>query len=170
MPAGRPRKPTAIKQAEGNPGKRPLNTREPKPSRVLGLKCPKWMGEHGKAEWKRITPELARLGLLTLIDQAALELYCCNYDNAVTNYLRMLGKKGDRKTEDGKDLDIFTADTGYQQPTAAFAMFKQSCEQARKLLVEFGLSPAARTRLEVEVPKSESNTKTSRDDFEGYLD
>lgn len=36
---GRPPKPTAIKELEGNPGKRPLNKNEPKPKQTAP-KCP----------------------------------------------------------------------------------------------------------------------------------
>ena len=39
---GRKPKPTAIKELEGNPGKRPLNANEPKPERKAP-RCPGWL-------------------------------------------------------------------------------------------------------------------------------
>ena len=39
---GRKPKPTGIKQLEGNPGKRKLNEREPKPEKKAPS-CPKWL-------------------------------------------------------------------------------------------------------------------------------
>ena len=39
---GRKPKPTALKVLEGNPGKRPLNDREPVPPKGT-LKCPAWL-------------------------------------------------------------------------------------------------------------------------------
>ena len=64
---GRKPKPTALKVLEGNPGKRPLNDREPVPPRAA-LKCPAWLlpeakkgmeaararaGSHGRADHGR---------------------------------------------------------------------------------------------------------------------
>jgi len=63
-------KPTAIKILEGNPGKRPLNLNEPKPLQIAP-ECPDWLLDEAKKEWKRLAPELERLGLLTILDMAA---------------------------------------------------------------------------------------------------
>ena len=40
--AGRKPKPTAIKELEGNPGKRKLNKKEPKPEKGMPV-CPEWL-------------------------------------------------------------------------------------------------------------------------------
>ena len=50
---GRKPKPTALKVLEGNPGKRPLNDREPVPPKGT-LKCPAWLLPEAKKEWKRL--------------------------------------------------------------------------------------------------------------------
>jgi phage terminase small subunit len=39
---GRKPKPTSIKKLEGNPGKRPFNTKEPRPNKVAP-ECPDWL-------------------------------------------------------------------------------------------------------------------------------
>ena len=39
---GRKPKPTAMKELEGNPGKRPLNPNEPRPERKAP-RCPAWL-------------------------------------------------------------------------------------------------------------------------------
>src|SRR4051794_4588403 len=76
MPSlGRKPTPTKLKVAAGNPGKRPLNDREPQPA-VAEPPLPAWLPQRAKAEWRRIVPELLALGLLTRIDQAALVSYC----------------------------------------------------------------------------------------------
>ena len=49
--AGRKPKPTAIKELEGNPGKRKLNNKEPKPDKGMPV-CPEWLPPEAKAEWK----------------------------------------------------------------------------------------------------------------------
>ncbi len=44
---GRKPKPTAVKQLEGNPGKRQLNANEPKPA-ARAPSCPKWLEDDAK--------------------------------------------------------------------------------------------------------------------------
>ena len=44
---GRKPKPTAIKELEGNPGKRKLNKHEPKPIK-RAPPCPKWLTDDAK--------------------------------------------------------------------------------------------------------------------------
>lgn len=46
---GRKPKPTAMKELEGNPGKHPLNTSEPKPTKKAPA-CPKWLEPEAKKE------------------------------------------------------------------------------------------------------------------------
>ncbi len=72
---GRKPQPNKIKILKGNPGKRPLNKNEPQPDIVLS-ECPKWLKGEARAEWKRITPVLYKVGLLTEADISALEKYC----------------------------------------------------------------------------------------------
>ena len=44
---GRKSKPTAVKVLEGNPGKRSLNTGEPKPEKKAP-RCPAWLEDEAK--------------------------------------------------------------------------------------------------------------------------
>ena len=67
---GRKPKPTAVKVLEGNPGKRSLNTAEPKPEKKAP-RCPSWLEDEAKKEWKRMSKQLEQLGILTEIDMAA---------------------------------------------------------------------------------------------------
>ena len=75
---GRKPKPTAIKELEGNPGKRPLNDAEPKPERKAPP-CPKWLEPEAKKEWRRLSKQLEQIGVLTEVDQAAFASYCQAY-------------------------------------------------------------------------------------------
>ena len=67
---GRKPKPTAIKELEGNPGGRPLNPNEPRPDKKAP-RCPSWLEEEAKKEWKRMGRMLEQAGLLTEMDMAA---------------------------------------------------------------------------------------------------
>ena len=75
---GRKPKPTAVKVLEGNPGKRSLNTAEPKPEKKAP-RCPSWLEDEAKKEWKRMSKQLEQLGILTEIDMAAFAGYCQAY-------------------------------------------------------------------------------------------
>ena len=73
--AGRKPLPTNIKLLRGNPGKRPLNEREPEPKAKLP-RAPEHLNDEAKREWRRMAHTLYDLGLLTEIDRAALAAYC----------------------------------------------------------------------------------------------
>ena len=66
---GRKPKPTALKMLEGNPGGRPLNEAEPKPQKKAP-RCPPWLEDEAKREWKRMAKVLEQMGLLTEMDMA----------------------------------------------------------------------------------------------------
>lgn len=59
---GRPPKPTAIKAAEGNPGKRKLNQAEPKPNPVHTLKPPANSLADVRKFWRKYGPMLDKIG------------------------------------------------------------------------------------------------------------
>jgi phage terminase small subunit len=75
---GRKPKPTHLKLLEGNPGKRPINTREPKPE-IRVPTCPAHLCPSAKAEWKRLAQQLVMLGVITELDRAVLAAYCQAY-------------------------------------------------------------------------------------------
>ena len=60
---GRKPKPTALKLLEGNPGKRPLNDKEPKPQKKAPS-CPKWLDPEAKKEWRRLASKMEMMGIL----------------------------------------------------------------------------------------------------------
>lgn len=134
---GRPPKPTALKIVQGNPGKRALNTSEPQPRRETPT-CPAWLSVEAKREWRKMTPELERLGLLTVIDGAALAGYCQAYARW----------KQAEALLDREGL-VITTQSGYSQPHPAVAIAQKSLALVRAFCSEFGLTPAARSSLHV---------------------
>src|SRR5215831_17432794 len=70
--------PTALRILRGNPGRRPLNAREPKAAPAT-LTPPAWLKGLAVAEWHRIAPVLHRLGILTEVDDIALAAYSQTY-------------------------------------------------------------------------------------------
>jgi P27 family predicted phage terminase small subunit len=73
--AGRKPKPTHLKLLQGNPGKRPINSAEPKPPAELPP-APEHLSAAAKTEWTHMGQQLLTLGLLTSIDRAAFAAYC----------------------------------------------------------------------------------------------
>ena len=75
--------PTTLKKLAGNPGKRPMNSAEPMPAKGAPT-CPDWLQGDALLEWKRIVPELDRLGVLTSVDGAVIEAHCVTYGEIVS--------------------------------------------------------------------------------------
>lgn len=144
---GRPRKPTALKVLEGNPSKRPLNDYEPQPELAIPT-MPKHLGKEAKREWKRIVPELQRLGLLTRVDRAALAAYAVSY-----------GRWVQAEAELEKNGSVVISPNGYPQQSPWLAISNKALDNMRRFISEFGLSPASRSRV------SASPEADSDDDF-----
>ena len=132
---GRKPKPTALKVLEGNPGKRPLNDREPVPPRAA-LKCPAWLLPGAKKEWKRLAPALEAMGVLTMADLTAFEGYCQAYAR---------WKEAEAFiTQHGS---IFQTPSGYVQQVPQVSIAQQNLKIMQSFCSEFGLTPATRARI-----------------------
>jgi len=139
---GRKPKPTNLKVLEGNPGQRPLNKNEPKPRRQRPT-CPRWLSLEAKREWKRIVPELDRLGLLTVLDKAMLVCYCeayAEYKDAKEKVATM-GKVYPIRDELGN--------IKYLQQNPYVSIANKAFQQIKAACAEFGLSPSARGRIQI---------------------
>ncbi len=157
MPGRRPT-PTALKLVTGNPGKRTLNKNEPKP-RAKAPTCPAHFDAKGKAVWKKLCTLLKGMGVLTEADGFALErLVDCYRD--IEECRELIEKDGRTyKTEDMNGNILVKNNPAVTQQRAADAMFKS-------YLVEFGLTPAARSKVNVEPP----NGNKKKDTLGGYFD
>lgn len=140
---GRKPKPTALKELEGNPGKRALNKKEPKPAVDLPT-CPNHLKGVARQEWLRITKELKGLGMISKLDRAALAVCCTAYADYV--------KACNKLTKEG---EVIISDKGglYQNPWVAIK--KRSMDQIIKFYAEFGMTPSSRTRVQVNTPSEE---------------
>ena len=141
---GRKPKPTAIKILEGNPGKRPLNDKEPKPEKKAP-RCPSWLEPDAKTEWKRMAKVLEGLGLLTKVDMSAFAGYCQAYARW-KEAEEFLSKHG----------TIFKTPSGYVQQVPQVSIAQTYLKTMKDFCSEFGLTPAARSRIQVDTEKSET--------------
>jgi P27 family predicted phage terminase small subunit len=140
---GRKPKPTAVKELEGNPGKRALNKREPKPVSSIPS-CPNHLSGIARQEWGRLTKELYKLGVLSKIDRTALTICCQAYEDYVTACHEL--------KEQGA---VLISDKGgmYQNPWVSIK--KRSMDQIMRFYVEFGMTPSSRSRVKVDMPTEE---------------
>lgn len=196
---GRKPKPTAQKELEGNPGKRPLNKNEPKfAPKAPG--CPTWLTLEAKAEWRRLVAELDAIGMLTKVDRAAMATFCQQWaiykdaielvkrdgmvlmvapvtyvDLGVMSEDRLAGlskqqllrlaeyrnvpvRRGATKSaiataiaEYSSADEVIHTTTIYVNavPNPMLKTAKDAATLVRQLAVEFGLTPSARTRIEL---------------------
>lgn len=139
---GRKPKPTMLKIIEGNPGKRPLNMREPRPQGPAPMP-PDWLNPIARAEWERIAPALERMGLLTSVDGAAMEAYCTAYARWVEaeQFLEKHGMTMIIRDERGG--------VKWLQPMPQVGISRSAAREMRAFASELGLTPASRTKLNV---------------------
>jgi P27 family predicted phage terminase small subunit len=143
MPGRKP-VPTALKILRGNPGKRSLPKSEPKPTGIPD--CPRHLNKEARTEWDRISKELLVLGLLSEIDRAALAAYCGAWARWVDAEKKVKSQGAVITTTNGNMI---------QNPYVGIA--NRAMELMCKFLVEFGMTPSSRSRLQitVEPPKGD---------------
>ena len=148
MAIGRPPKPTHLKILQGNPGRKPLPQNEPEPKRAERTpSVPTWLDDKAKGIWKEHARILWAAGLLTQIDREALAALCettALYRTAV-DMIRVEGAVWTSK------------ETGYTQQSAWATVRGQALNKMQSLWSEFGMTPAARTRIQVEKPEKEED-------------
>jgi P27 family predicted phage terminase small subunit len=135
MSRGRKPKPTRLKLLQGIPGHRPLPENEAQIAPGMP-DPPKHLGAKAKKEWKRITPELYRAGLLTKIDGPALASYCDAYAQWVESSDKL--KKTGMLARGAKGDPVIN-------PYLKISNAAQ--ERMKQLLVEFGMTPSSRSRV-----------------------
>lgn len=136
---GRKPKPTVLKLIEGNPGKRRINGREPRPPAFVPT-CPAHLSPTAKTEWKRMARMLNETGLLTQIDRTVLATYCQAYGRWVEAERRLAETPALLKTP-----------AGYVQVSPWITIANKQVELMTRLMAELGLSPSSRSRLAVQV-------------------
>jgi P27 family predicted phage terminase small subunit len=140
MTRGRKPKPTAKKRLAGNPGKRRLNKREPKIAISADMKIDV-IGEGAKTFSDRYKPILTEAKILTDADAATFELMAGHYSIAV-DALKQLQKSG---------LTLLSVMGLKKHPLTQ--IFRDNSMAFRAYAAEFGMTPSARSRLQVPAPE-----------------
>lgn len=134
------KKPTHLKVLEGNPGKRPVAANSPKPNPVAP-KCPTDAPAEVKKMWRKLAPALENLNLLTEVDGEGL---------AIALGHAALASKALKELMD-PDAKISDDDSHNQRQRKhpAAQVFRDNSEAFLKWSQEFGLSPAARNKIDL---------------------
>jgi P27 family predicted phage terminase small subunit len=115
--------------------------------------APAFLDTRARAEWARLAPQLETLGVLTAVDRSALELYCDTYARWRELRCDLARWRRDRVKRD--------------QAWRLEAALDRVAALLRQLMAEFGLTPAARTRIEADEPlppaqPTKTGTETSK--------
>jgi P27 family predicted phage terminase small subunit len=132
---GRPPKPSKLKVLEGNPGRRPINDREPQPTGPLVK--PDFVSGDAAKEWDRAVGSMPP-GLYTAADAPVLAVYCVAWV-LFRNALAQVAREG------------MTA-VGSQGQKVAHPSLGIASKQAEIILKagdRLGMSPVARARLTI---------------------
>ena len=136
---GRRPKPSRLKVLTGNPGKRPLNAKEPMPEAKVP-DCPPELGPVARREWDRLASELGKLKILTALDRSILAAYCNAY-GLWTEASEAIQKYG----------TMVKSPSGYPQQSPYVSVANRQAEIMMRIASEFGFTPASRSRISTQV-------------------
>lgn len=149
------KKTAELRILEGLPGK---SRHAPVVEKGKVPRCPKWLPDRAKEEWKRVAPALHAAGLLTGLDLCALESYCLTYAK--------WREAEQRLAEEG--LTILTPNGCLQAHPC-----QSASNQAQKLLLSwvkaFGLSPDSRGRMDLPPPPPSDEHSDFRRKLRGHM-
>lgn len=113
---------------------------------------PEWLTPDASAEWDRVVSELSKNYLVTPLDAMTLAAYCQAY---------AMWRAADRQVrEEGL---TFVGDNGTIRAHPAAKLCLSLFAELRRMAAEFGFSPAARSRIDVDKPAD-----VEIDDFEQF--
>ncbi|HNS45422.1 MAG TPA: phage terminase small subunit P27 family [Alphaproteobacteria bacterium] len=135
---GRKPKPTAMKILSNNPGKRPLNKKEPAYP-VLGDRPPDFLGDIAKEEWSRMFPLLFSAMAIKATEAANLAAYCESFET----YQRLA------ELSRGKGF-VVKAPNGCPMISPLFTALSRARADMLRCMAELGITPSSRSRVVAE--------------------
>ena len=151
--------PANVHVLRGNPSKLPAAALldEFKPE-VEIPSSPSWIWPEAKKEWKRITAELQRYGLVSKLDRAALVLYVQAWAKMVwaeqmlsramarAEEARAAAEAAGEEYDGGDGIMVKTAGGNFTY-SHYWVVGRRAGEDVNRYLALFGLSPASRARV-----------------------
>lgn len=144
--------PANVHALRGNPSKKALSSLLDDVVRpdVAVPKCP-IRSKAFREEWKRVSAHLEKLGLVSELDRAMLVGYCTAWADLEWCEHRMAQMDKDDPT--GEKSRIWDTPSGYKQISVLQQMKNRALEQLKSFAAEFGMSPAARSRVTASDPQ-----------------
>lgn len=151
--------PANVHWLKGNPSKKPahqlVDSLQPE-IEIPG--CPAHLLPEAKKEWRRITPELHRYGLISKLDRAALSMYCQTWALLVyaESQLKRSMRIAEQKREEaeargqewtGGDGMVEITSNGNMVYSPYWVISNRARDQVDKFLANFGMSPSSRSRV-----------------------
>ncbi len=121
--------------------------KNPKPAALANHRAPYWLDAFGREFWKRHASELARLGLLSVLDHDLLAAAAERW----STYRRAARELKAGLTQSSESNGRIT------KPESAIA--KLALAECRAILGEFGIGPSSRTRVGANIPEGEDALK-----------
>lgn len=97
--------------------------------------APAWLPHHGKAEWKRLVPQLVADRKLAAHELQSVESYCLS-----------VARIREAETIIQREGITYAGPDGQPKRHPATAVMKENQEAARRLLIELGGTPASRSK------------------------
>lgn len=151
--------PSNVHLLRGNPSKKSI-------SDLLGEfnpeveipSCPKHLWPEARREWRRISSELEKYGLISKLDRSALALYCQAWAKLVwaeDMLARKMKEAAEKEAEAIARGEEWKGGDGFMIPTPNgsftyspyWVASKQAADQVDKFQASFGLSPSSRSRV-----------------------
>ena len=146
--------PIALRVLSGNASKRQINASGTVTPVLAAPSAPAHLSDLAKREWKRISPLLLELRLISHLDRTALELYCEAYAAWVT-YSKAFAGKVKAKMDAGKPYEVAYEEAstditpkGHRQQSVLLLNKRSAEATLNSRLDHFGLSPATRARVQ----------------------
>lgn len=112
---------------------------------------PTWITGEALAEWRRVTPELFRLGRLAALDRGCLAMYCSWWQHLVQVRAELAASTHTVKGQKGNDV-----------VNSLWREYRDASKQVLELAKQLGLTPDSRLR-QASVPLSEDQDDSDLD-------
>lgn len=149
--SGRPRLPSAVKKMRGTYAKSRAAPNELQ-FKVSALEPPDYLDDVAAQEWRRLYPLLEEVKILTEPDLHQLGQYC-------EAFSLCLSARAEYRAD---GLTVVSELTGTMKPHPMIAVAEKASRTMLAFAVEFGLTPASRSRVQGQPPK-----KSGADDDDG---
>lgn len=140
---GRKPKPTKLKLLQGNPGGRPLNPAEPVAQVPAKIPAPPAaLSPNAKKHWKACMVHLHAARVYTVMDELAMIMF----SEAFAEWV-----EARKKLE--REGSVVYSPNGYPQVSPYVTISNKAWDKMYKMLTEFGMTPASRTKVKSVKPE-----------------